>query len=42
MLTFFALELNTEGLLKSEFDGVEAAERMIFGAGTGFASIGGE
>jgi len=40
VLAFLALELDAERLLKSEFDGAEAAERMIFGAGAGFSSVG--
>ena len=42
VLALFAFELDAERFLESVFDGVEAGEGMVFGAGAGFASVGGE
>ena len=39
MLAFLAFELDAERFLKSDFDGSEAAKRMIFGAGASFAGV---
>jgi hypothetical protein len=42
MLASFAFKPHAERFLKSLFDGVEAGERMVLGAGAGFAGVGGE
>jgi len=42
VLALLALEPHAEGFLKGGFDGVEAAQGMIFNPRSGFAGVGGE
>jgi hypothetical protein len=42
VLAFFSLKLHAERFLESAFDGIEAAERMVLGAGAGFAGVRGQ
>jgi hypothetical protein len=42
VLTLFAFKADAEGFLEGCFDGIEAAQRVIFGAGASFAGVGGE
>ena len=42
VLAFLTFELDAERLLESELDGAEAAQRVIFCTGAGFAGVRGE